>query len=1226
MRDQCRLAESRCSSSSSHALFHKTGIAIAALDISPDRAHAILAGREILKTIRVQEATCSEDFNLRSTIIAYASTHNLSRGVLSAQHKDQLAANDVKWSHGRFDTTIATAAANGRIVLYDLNRAGVELARLHEHTRQVHKICYNPHQGALLLSGSQDGTIRMWDIRDLAGDRSVMTCRSLNKFSGNNEGIRDVRWSPTDGVEFAAGTDNGVIQRWDFRKEHAPLIKINAHDKTCHSIDWHPSGKYLASAGADKNVKVWDFKSTDRRMKPMWQLRAPQAVLNARWRPLGGSQGGDDSSNQQCTFLATSYDQHDPRIHIWDFRRPHVPHREIDRYEMPATGILWCSEDLLWSVSTAGIFTQTNVHFLAKPIERRSINVATTAPDGQICFFSKARARRPMALADAPLGVLRCTNTGGSSGENCGSSRSGTDGSLEEPGMLASTIKRRRQKSMSTQATGSTPPYATPVGTAAVRLEKAMGSEGRFHHDQVAAFGYVTGVFDVDAFNYLARQYQSPLSASAIDECTKLHEVMSSVFEKNANFAAHTGQYRLAQSWRILGLATGNELETRAARSFRYRTSQPTRRQRHRHSIDESRKSDVTQASEEKESRKPSPIRSHYESISNMPTPLARPVKELSSSVSTADDVLDLHQHTSTQMLKPMWKPKQALSPYAASPQYQDGSSQLFHESMMLDSAAESVKLGNAKIMLHGQVNFGSFAEIEQEMDERRAATNSYRARPRPILRLDEPTGVSHNLSMIPSLDRHDSDESFQMFSASTDSGPRSMPLAGSFGESHRSNTSDPAPELWDQSPTTRKVHSRPQEALEEARSPRESSIDNSEVRLGQSDQTLPEIDTPVTASPGLSPIRRPSSVIYPNIHVSGNRDSMTETVPEGSTPGAGFVPTDFTAFDFTAEHTPEHPPPWSPTALIPPLLDFHLNALSDTQFPTFIILYLRSIFPSAFDPDAVPAILLSYHQKLLSLSLFTEAAALRNYCYPTYPDVWELGVGDNRAAGFYCMTCAKAVKGDIIGFCTRCNQDWGLCPVCESRNAPLPYPGPTSTTTPSSDQDGSDPPLSGTRLWAWCQECGHGGHDSCLRVWFSDPLSSEGGCPCQGCLHDCMPGIRCDQRVRELAAEAKKAKLKAGGVVKDAWIVGESRAVERTRGLVASDTKAPELSRTTSGKSDPLSAGLRSETKKVRVMEPVVSQGGEHALGGEEQAVEETAPRSEPQPANEGEAKVRTL
>jgi hypothetical protein len=35
---------------------HKTGIAITALDISPERTHAVIAGKEILKTIQVSVA------------------------------------------------------------------------------------------------------------------------------------------------------------------------------------------------------------------------------------------------------------------------------------------------------------------------------------------------------------------------------------------------------------------------------------------------------------------------------------------------------------------------------------------------------------------------------------------------------------------------------------------------------------------------------------------------------------------------------------------------------------------------------------------------------------------------------------------------------------------------------------------------------------------------------------------------------------------------------------------------------------------------------------------------------------------------------------------------------------------------------------------------------------------------------------------------------------------
>jgi HAMP domain-containing protein len=31
--------------------------------------------------------------------------------------------------------------------------------------------------------------------------------------------------------------------------------------------------------------------------------------------------------------VVTSYDKEDPRVHLWDLRRPHIPFREFDRYD-----------------------------------------------------------------------------------------------------------------------------------------------------------------------------------------------------------------------------------------------------------------------------------------------------------------------------------------------------------------------------------------------------------------------------------------------------------------------------------------------------------------------------------------------------------------------------------------------------------------------------------------------------------------------------------------------------------------------------------------------------------------------------------------------------------------------------------------------------------------------------------------------------------------------------
>ena len=1128
-------------------------------------------------------ANCVEDSNLRADITAYAAAHNSSKDALAAKHKDQLAATDVKWSHGRFDSTIATAAANGRIAIYDINRAGVELARLHEHTRQVHKVAFNPHQGALLLSGSQDSTIRMWDMRDLAGARSVMTCRSIKRFSGNNEGIRDLKWSPSDGVEFAAGTDNGVIQQWDFRKENAPILKMNAHDKTCHSIDWHPSGQYLATGGADKNVKIWNFKSGDRRMKPSWQLRTPQAVLNVRWRPTSDVPGEGNQPTQQSTFLATSYDQRDPRIHIWDLCRPHVIHQEIDRYDTPATDILWRSEDLLWSVGLAGVFTQTDLNFVPKSTERRNVNVLATAPNGQMLLFSAPRPRHPPSFsAEAHFHSRR--DTGGSSGEKYSSSHSATDGSLEEPSVLTSSLKLRRQKS--SVARGLNTPPSSHSNVTMTTLEDIVKARSHYQLTQTAEYGHVLGVFDYEAFQYLAKHYQSPSTLKTQDAQCNVHECLLRMFEENSTIAAHTGQHRLAQSWQILGFVIHRELKERAERALQCRRTKPTHPEIQTVSSPPVERPSKQPLREVEKPAEKSALTSNIESTSNMPTPLARPIQEHSNIPSIAEDMLDSAKGGSNRFLDVSTSGKQApkLEEFKLLPEPANEFGSSPNSNVPGIGYLEGYEQGRTT-----SPTMPTFSDMDEQMLERRAAIANYRAKPRQVLRLDDPFGMQRNLTVMPRLDRHDSNESFQMFSASSDSDKNSMSLAGSFGESLKSEGSDPIQGEW---ATSLLRTEQRQDGLRDNEGPN-NSVGDARVYNGSASHEDKESLTnnePIVILPQpLEEIHRPATLIPPKVHLRGLQSQNAE-IDQSDEQQTRYIPPDFDPPSIA----PNNATRYSATALIPELISYHLNSLSDTQLPSFLILYLSPYFPTLFHPPLTTTILFSYHQQLLSLRLFVEAADLRNNCYPHFPDIWERGIGNNKNTGWFCNTCNKAVKGDKPWFCERCKQPWGLCPICDSIDSPLPFPDPASQQTGTAGQqhDTEQQPRR-SKLWAWCQDCGHGGHDSCLRLWFSDPVGSEGACPCVGCLHDCMPGIRRDERRKALGAEKQAAKVKAGGVKKDGWVVGESRAVERARGLVGSSGaggKASEGGRKAGGRSSTLSAGTGA--KKVRLVVPLLERG----------------------------------
>lgn len=63
------------------------------------------------------------------------------------------------------ESLLATAATNGAVVIWNLEREGyknVQERVLNGHRRAVNRICWHTTDWNVLISGSQDGTIKLW--------------------------------------------------------------------------------------------------------------------------------------------------------------------------------------------------------------------------------------------------------------------------------------------------------------------------------------------------------------------------------------------------------------------------------------------------------------------------------------------------------------------------------------------------------------------------------------------------------------------------------------------------------------------------------------------------------------------------------------------------------------------------------------------------------------------------------------------------------------------------------------------------------------------------------------------------------------------------------------------------------------------------------------------------------------------------------------------------------
>ncbi|DAZ96278.1 TPA: hypothetical protein N0F65_008311, partial [Lagenidium giganteum] len=274
-----------------------------ALSVSPNNKFIAVGGRDVLKVVALEASGFAEKRNLR------VGKSNLN-----------FSTNDIRW-HPQSDSLVATAATNGAVVIWNLQREGfknVQERVLNGHRRAVNRISWHATDWNLLLSGSQDGTIKLWDKRG----------KVSNTYQPKSESVRDVRFSIFQPNKFAVAFENGIVQVWDIRKNTQPEIKFTAHKGLVLALDWHPTKPNLIASGArDRYVKIWDLNGDMK--QPKHTIQTIASVGRLAWRP-------------NCAdHIATCASLMDNSIHVWDVQHPCIPVASMKGHADIASGINW---------------------------------------------------------------------------------------------------------------------------------------------------------------------------------------------------------------------------------------------------------------------------------------------------------------------------------------------------------------------------------------------------------------------------------------------------------------------------------------------------------------------------------------------------------------------------------------------------------------------------------------------------------------------------------------------------------------------------------------------------------------------------------------------------------------------------------------------------------------------------------------------------------------------
>jgi WD40 repeat protein len=1193
--------------SASQNAVYNAGAPIKCIDTTPDHSLAVLGGPYVLKTVKIDGTHIKEGIDLRSLITA----HTTSKPGAASSTSDQLAIRDVKLATGQTSQgspTIFTACANGKIFQYDLARAGssaaggsgLEFIQIREDARQINSLDVNPHRGSILLSGSQDGIARCFDTRTPIQTRTGLTFRSISPhpFRCNADSVRQVKWSPTEGLYFACSTDQGVVLKWDIRKHTAPILKIKAHDKICTSIAWHPDGEHLVSGGWDGKCHVWDVsKNADKRQKAKWSISTPAPVSVVVWRP---GQWSATAQGKRAAQIAVSYDDSSQKrhgintVHIWDMARPTMPYKEIQRFDSLPSALLWHDRDLLWTAGQDGLFNQCDIAFAPKVIDRQTVSTMAFSARGDVLMFVDERqeSHRPRTHVIAKDLLPRSSYGSSPSTPMLSISRSDSEedivGSFLGPRRRGT--RRRRLSTRSAHALSSTPPGGPGSDENPLTLEQAINLTGIYKSQQARVFGHVPAAADVDLYGYLATNYLQTL----YDELPytrggkAMTERIAIILDRYAKAAESISQFRLAQSWRILAYGMNMLLKRRAQFHLEQRMRPKIGRKKsipHPEHVsllevphdptdgeDTPRRVRST-GSLDKPGYARSLLSEEIESTSNVPTPLARPVRDLGD-----DDRrhLDRPGHHYGKNLAPVLEPDDFSLPPAVH--------QMTKDRARLDSVPLSVnshdseRTDDSHASLEGY-DFYDTAALAKAID---VPAPKGKESSKPPDHLEMGSYAKRN----PVL-RHDSEESFsQMFSVS-DSSRHDTGMGGSSGASMSRR-----PKLaTNPRRTVERSESNASEAEFESRI-RGEKVGYSPVRSRSAlHLTLDRTETGMTGFTDEHHMITQTTSDSFTSQLDGPSDQAFST----SSPEKRFYrprqEDSFTSEDQRSPYVIEedylhwlddppypHPlesdddgfysmnrnPPIQPYTLVARALAFECRS-SALNASAMILLLKPLLPPDVIDDFQAAAILRQHHARLMSLKLFVEAALLRKVCLRGWPGGVLSSWGEDYPAiatpatqgvqvGFFCANCHKAREIDrtaastqSVWRCDRCKSAMAPCAVCGHRDTTpnLDPATPPSYYFPDPQRaSGSAAPILST--WWYCYTCGHGGHSTCLQGWhgpafdaehhhhtsgFDTPpdLSdcaefSDGCCPVDGCGHACLPGRWRNETAAQRTEEVSRA------------------------------------------------------------------------------------------------------
>ncbi|KAN0107163.1 hypothetical protein V8E52_010470, partial [Russula decolorans] len=411
---------------------------------SEDGMRCVVAGKECLRILRVSDTQTSLNPDHKSAVGRGGHRLDASRNLWTGSGlKMESVSTDVAWGRGSYDNKVLTSARNGELIMWDLNKLGPSKyeRRTRLHVRSIHVLAYSPIVANYCMTGSADGDIRVWDLRDMRS--SVIRLH-------HPTAVRTAAFSCSQAcpVHAVVGLDNGCLYRYDFSmgpKGQLDRLPV-AHTGPILTLDWSApeggapgAGGWIASGSLDRTVKVWDLTNPHFERTPTYTIATQFPVRRVRWRPgyecelavtSNAESGTGSMSDIADSGTIVDVDMEKPEVapvkgradigdavEIWDVRRGHIAKWRVggSSIEGGVTDIEFRDSHALWAQHTSGTFAQLDLRNSYRPLDAVPRLAASWAVSDSLAFVADKKIPweipyddiDPKARQSVPLSKLK---------------------------------------------------------------------------------------------------------------------------------------------------------------------------------------------------------------------------------------------------------------------------------------------------------------------------------------------------------------------------------------------------------------------------------------------------------------------------------------------------------------------------------------------------------------------------------------------------------------------------------------------------------------------------------------------------------------------------------------------------------------------------------------------------------------------------------------------------